>query len=302
MAAVSTILKELRAEFLTASVLPVTLAVAVSRYDTGSWDPGLYLLTLAGVIFLHLGTNTANDYYDHLSGADEANVEYARPFTGGSRLIQEEAISPRTVLTIAIIFFCAASVAGIFLFLRTGPAVIYLGITGTVLGFFYTAPPVRLASRGLGEAAVFAGYSLVGIGAYIVQTGELTFHSVIAALPLGLLTTAIIIINEFQDMNADRSAGKNTLVVKLGRKKAVWLFAAVILTGVAGPVIFGTAIGLTPTLTLISLLALPIAIRAVVTVAANYDSPKALTPANGSTIICHLATGILLIAAYIFAS
>ena len=292
------ILKELRAEFLTASILPVTLATAAVRYDTGSWDLTLFLLTLAGTVFLHLGTNTANDYYDHISGADEANVEYARPFTGGSRLIQEGAISPRAVLIMAIAFFSAAAAAGIFLLLYAGPVIILLGFIGIFLGFFYTAPPVRLAARGLGEIAVFAGYWLIGLGTYIVQTGNITPHAMIGAIPLGMLTTAIIIINEFQDMNADRSAGKKTLVVRFGRKNAVWLFAVVIF-GASVPIITGVLTGHAPRMTLIGLVGLPLAIKAVVTASTAYDSLDTLRSANGSTIICHLATGILLITAYI---
>ncbi len=298
MTSAKIILRELRAEFLTASILPVTLATAAVRYDTGSWDLTLYLLTLAGVVFLHLGTNTANDYYDHISGADEANIEYARPFTGGSRLIQEGSISPGTVLTMAIAFFSAATTAGVFLLFYAGPIIILLGIVGIFLGFFYTAPPIRLAARGLGEIAVFAGYWLIGPGTYIVQTGDLTLHSMIGALPLGMLTTAIIIINEFQDMNADRSAGKKTLVVRLGRKNAVWLFALVIL-GASVPIITGVIAGYAPRITLIGLISLPLAIKAVVTAATSYNSLDTLKSANGSTVICHLATGILLIIAYI---
>ncbi len=287
----------MRAEFLTASILPVTLATAAVRYDTGSWDLTLYLLTLAGAVFLHLGTNTANDYYDHISGADEANTEYARPFTGGSRLIQEGAISPAAVLLMAVLFFSAAAAAGVFLFLHAGPVIILFGSIGIFLGFFYTAPPVRLAARGLGEIAVFTGYWLIGLGTYFVQTGSVDFPAAAAAVPLGLLTTAIIIINEFQDTNSDRSAGKKTLVVRLGRKNAVWLFAFVIF-GASVPIVTSVFTGDAPRMTLIALAGLPLAVKAVVTASKAYDSPDTLRSANGSTVICHLATGILLVIAY----
>ncbi len=298
MPTAKTILKELRAEFLTATILPVSVATAAARHDTGSWDLQLFLLTLFGAVFLHLGTNTANDYYDHLSGADEANTEYARPFTGGSRLIQERAISPKGVLAIAVSCFAAAVAAGIILFLRSGPVILLFGVIGIFLGVFYTAPPVRLAARGLGEIAVFTGYWLIGLGTYVVQTGGAGLSSAVGAVPLGMLTAAIVIINEFQDMRSDRSAGKDTLVVRLGRRKAVRLFSFAIF-GAYVPIIAAAATGMAPRMTLAALAGLLLAVKAVTTASAAYDTPGDLIIANALTVICHLITGILLTAAYI---
>jgi len=110
-------LKELRAEFLPASILPVLVAGSLAYYEEGTFDAYLFSLTLLGVAFMHLGTNVANDYYDHISGNDILNKDYVRPFTGGSRLIQEGMISPRAVLATAVSFFAAATIVGIFLFL-----------------------------------------------------------------------------------------------------------------------------------------------------------------------------------------
>ncbi len=298
MASTKVILKELRAQFLTVSVLPVILAAALARYETGTWNPILFCLTLAGVVFLHFGTNTANDYYDHISGTDKANTEYVSPFTGGSRLIQNGAIAPRTVLIMSISFFAAASAAGALIYISAGPVVIFLGIFGIFLGFFYTAPPVRLAGRGLGEIAVLTGFWLMSIGTYFVQTGSINLHSIIGTLPLALLTTAIIVINEFQDIKSDELTGKRTLVVRLGRKRSVWLFAGIILSAFI-PVIAGILAAGVPLLALVGLLPVPLALKAISTAREHYDSPEKLIPGNGSTILCHLATGILLTAAYI---
>jgi len=289
---------ELRAPFLTVSVLPVLLAAAVARHETGLWDPLLFWLTLAGAVLLHLGSNTINDWFDHRSGNDEANTDFAAPFTGGSRMIQAGHVTPRGVLTLSIGLFAAAALVGIYLYTVRGPAVILLGLTGLVLGILYTEPRAMLAGRGLGEAAIFLAFGLISVGAFYIQTGYVSAQILAASLPLASLTTAIIIINEFQDAAADRATGKRTLIVRLGRKRGTALFAAVMLSAYV-PAVAGAWSGLMPRWTLLGLASLPVALRAISVTVRSYDDPRALTPANAATIVAHLATGILLTAAYL---
>ncbi len=298
MARLENILKEFRAEFLTASVLPAFLGLSVAVYETGRWEPWLFVLTLAGAVFLHIGTNVANDYFDHLSGADEANREFARPFTGGSRLIQEKRISPRVVLTIAVLFYLAAASAGVLLIMARGTAILLFGLFGLFLGIFYTAPPVRLAARGAGEAAVGIGYGLITAGTYYVQTGTFSAASAAASIPLAFLVAAIVTINEFQDAPGDAAAGKRTLVVRLGRKKAVRFYSLLMIGGFVS-IAAGAALGFMPVLALAALLPALIAFRAISVARRFHDDPAALVPANARTIVCHLATGALLIAAFL---
>ncbi len=301
MARLKTILKELRAEFLTASVLPAALGLSVAVYETGGWEPGLFFLTLAGVVFLHIGTNVANDYFDHISGADEANLEFASPFTGGSRLIQEKRISPRAVMTTALLFYLAAAVTGVFLYMARGTAIVVLGLAGLFLGVFYTAPPFRLASRGAGEAAVGLGYGLITAGAFYVQTGRFGAQCLAASIPLAFLVAGIVTINEFQDAAGDAKAGKRTLVVRLGRERAARFYSILMLAGFVS-IAYGVVFGFMPESTLIALLPAVIAFKAVSVARRHYDDPAALVPANASTIICHLVTGLLLTAAYLFSA
>ncbi|MCK4237384.1 MAG: prenyltransferase, partial [Candidatus Krumholzibacteria bacterium] len=206
--------KEFRAEFLTASVIPVLLATAVARHETGLFDTFLFVMTLAGVVFLHLGTNIANDFFDHLSGNDILNTQYVRPFTGGSRLIQDGLITPRAVIMTSIAFFAAAVIVGIVLTMIRGPVILLFGLAGIVSGYFYTAPPLRFANRGLGETIVGVNFGLlIVMGTYYVQTGSISGGCIVASLPLTFLVASVILINEFQDSTADALAGKRTLVV-----------------------------------------------------------------------------------------
>ncbi len=294
-------LKELRAEFITGSVTPVILSTALVRFETGTFSSLLFILTLLGVVFLHLGANTANDYFDHLSGNDIVNREYVRPFTGGSRLIQNKLISPGTVLVTSLSFMAAAVTVGIFLAAMTGTAIIIFGITGIISGWFYTAPPFRLSHRGFGEFVIGFAFGMIGIGTYYVQTGTVTTHCILLSLPLAFLITSIIVINEFQDSRADLRVGKKTIVVRMGKKRAVWLFSALTAASCL-PVIIGTTAGIMPPLTLISLLTLPIGLKAIRTAAKHYNTSVDLLPANRSAIINHILTGIILAIVYFSAS
>lgn len=291
-------LRELRAPFLTVSVFPVLLAVAVARYESGSWNPLLFWLTLAGAVLLHLGANTINDWFDHRSGNDAANVDFASPFTGGSRMIQEGLISPHGVLVLSLSLFAAACAVGVVLLVLRGPTILLFGAVGIALGVLYTEPHALLAGRGFGEFAILAAFGLIAVGAYWVQTGTLTSQGLLAPLPLALLTTAIIIVNEFEDARADASTGKRTLVVRLGSNRAVALFAAVTL-GAYVPIVAGAAARIMPAWTLLGLVPLPLAARAIATAASSHEDPKRMAPANAATILCHLATGVALTLVYL---
>lgn len=301
MNTISTWLRELRLPFLTATIAPALVGAALARHDAGRIDAGLLLLAVAGAALLHLGTNVVNDYFDHRSGADGVNVRFVSPFTGGSRLIQEGRLSPRAVLAGAIVLFAAAAAVGVALLVRRGPVILLFGLAGLLSGWFYTAPPVRLAHRGWGELLVGVNFGLlVTVGTYWVLTGRVTAESVVASLPLTFLVADIIIINEFQDSAADRLAGKRTLVVRLGTRRGVALYAATALLAYL-PIAAGAAAGLMPPVTLVALLPGVFALRALATARRHHAETTALAPANAATILCHLLTGICLAGAYLIA-
>ena len=291
-------LVELRTPFLTVSILPVLLATAIARSETESWDPLLFWLTLAGAVLLHLGSNTINDWFDHRSGNDEINVEFVSPFTGGSRMIQAGFVTPRGVLILSVILYALAALIGIYLFTVRGPAIILFGITGLVFGILYTAPHAMLSGRGLGEIAIFLAFGLIAVGAFYVQTGYISALILVGPLPLAIFTTAIIIINEFQDATADGTTGKYTLIVRLGRNRGVILYTAVMLMAYI-PIVAGVFTGLMPRLALLGLVTLPVSLKAIQVAAKTHDDPRAMTPANALTIIAHLATGIILTLVYV---
>lgn len=283
-----------RAPFLTATIVPVLLGGAVTSLLGYPVDLGLLGLTLLAASLLHVGTNTANDYFDHRSGTDEATWDYIVPFSGGSRSIQMGLISAQGMLTVSLVAFFLGGLVAIPLILKAGLPVLYLGIVGALSGFFYTAPPLRLcARRGLGEFLVGLNFGpLVVAGSTLVQTGRLEPVAFLVGIPVGLLTAAILWINQFPDLEGDRSTGKNNLVVILGKARA--RYGYVLLVGAAfGLIILMTFLNILPVLSLIALPAAYLGVKAIGTMFQHYDG-RLLRPANAGTINLHLVTGLLL--------
>lgn len=290
---------EVRAPFFTASIVPVVLGAVIAWVRLGTFHWGYFLLTLIAGLCLHAGTNVANDYFDHLSGADEGNVEFVRPYTGGSRMIQKGLMSPREVLAESLLFFAVGSLIGVYLAYARGPIVLILGIIGLFSGFFYTAPPFRLTATGLGEVIVGLNFGLLmTLGSFYVQAGSLAWEPVVAAVPVAMLIAGVLYINEFQDAPADAAAGKTHLVVRLGRETAVRGYEVLVAVTYLS-IVAGVAARLISPFTLLGLITLPIAIKAVRTARAHYDHYLKLTPANVGTVMIHMLTGVLLSVGYI---
>ena len=299
MKSVALWLRAARAPFFTGAAVPVFVGISVAWYATHNIDWPLAGLTLLGMLLLHAAANLANDYYDHLSGGDAANTEFASPFTGGSRVIQQGLLSPRKILAAAALCIGLASLIGVYLFTVRGPVIIALGLIGIGGGYFYTAPPFRFAYRGFGELFIGLNFGVLPtLGAAFVQTGADKFRlalapALIASIPVALLIIAILWINQFQDMNADAQVGKRNWVVRLGRKRASVVYAAMMLATYA-VIAGGVAAGVLPPPAMLGLLALPIAIGGIRTALRSYDDIPNLTPANAATIGAHLVTGVLL--------
>lgn len=287
-----------RAPFLTASIVPVLLgtAIAWSVTDTIYW--GFFLLALLAGMLLHMGTNVINDYFDSKSGNDEVNREFVRPFSGGSRVIQLGLLTPLEVLSGGLLFFLFSALIGFYLAWARGPLILALGAIGLISGMFYTGGLFNWAKRGIGELLVGLNFGiLMTLGAYYVQTQSFSWLPVIAAVPVSLLIAAVLYINEFPDYTADKQVGKNTLVVRLGRERAVVVYT-LIMVAVYLSIVAAVATAVLPVTALLGLVTLPLAIRAIQYARKHHSSPFDLVPANALTVTSHLATGLLLTLAF----
>lgn len=293
---------ETRAPFLTVTIVPVVLGSSMSAAAGAGFNAAVFLLMLFGFVFLHVGTNVLNDYFDDKNGTDRKNTEFVFPFTGGSRLIQSGILKPSEVLVESIVFFAAgilligsASVA------LKSPFIVGVLAFALVSGVFYTAPPFKWAHRGLGEILIAINFGPVMVcAAYYAQAGGVVTGQVLAASVLpGLLAAAIVDINEFPDFQADKSTGKHNLIVRLGREKGRLLYY--LTTGTAYlSVIAAVIAGILPPVFIVSLLGLPFTIKASAVLWKNYGDSKALAPACAMTVLAHLVSGVAVIAGVFF--
>ncbi len=301
---------EIRAGFLTASIAPVILGTAVAWGLTGVFLLDVFILTLIAGVCLHIGANVSNDYFDHTTegtGSDDINKEFIRPFSGGSRVIQEGLLSPKEVLLGSFVFFAIGGFIGVYLAFTRGWLILVIGVLGAGSGFFYTAPPFRLVKRGIGEIFIGLNFGvLMVLGSYYVQAQDIAIEPIMVSLPLSLLIAGVLYINEFPDFVADRDAGKKTAVVRLGRKRAakgyvvlmvatyLLILVPVILPYLNPGCIFGISV-----YSLIGLATLPLGVFACRVALKTYEEPMKLVPANLSTILIHLLTGLILSLAYV---
>jgi 1,4-dihydroxy-2-naphthoate octaprenyltransferase len=165
---------------------------------------------------------------------------------------------------------------------------------GALSGFFYTAPPLRLCARkGLGELLVGLNFGpLMVAGSTLVQTGHIESVALLAGIPVGLLTAAILYINQFPDMEGDRATGKNHLIVVLGKARARYGYVFLVV-GAFTLIVVMALMGVLPLLSLIALVGSYLGIRAIITIFQHYDD-RLLRSANAGTINLHLITGLLL--------
>ncbi len=286
-----------RLPFLTATAIAVLLGTAIAWKD-GFLNLPLFLLTLAGVACFHIGTNVINDYFDFGSNADNVNLT-PTPFSGGSRVIQRGLLAPSSVRNLALLFYVTGAAIGLILVAVRGAGVLALGTAGFLLGFLYTAPPFRLAHRGLGEIAVGLGFGpVIVVGTYFVQAGRWSAEAVYASLPVALLITAVLYINEFPDKHWDAKTGKRTLIVRLPTPAAINGYLLMVLAAYA-IIVIGVIARVMPVATLLGLLTIPMARNAFNTLRRHHAYPYRLIPANATTIFVHLLTGLLLFAGYV---
>ena len=285
----------MRLPFLSATIMPILVGAAVVKFTGLPVDWSLLGLTLLGGSLLHIGTNTSNDYFDHLSGTDSINYNYSnKGLNGGSRGIQMGLITPAGVRNLTIIVFALSIVVGIPLIQEAGIKVLWLGLIGFLSGLFYTAPPFRFSSRkGMGELLIGLNFGpLMVAGSALVQTGELLPEAFLAGIPLGFLIAAVVYVNEFPDHDSDKKTGKNTLIVVFGPEKARVGYVALV-SGAFLSIVLLVLNGTLPSLVLIALLASYFGVTSIQTLYKYYNS-RLLEPANWGTIIMHSATGILL--------
>lgn len=282
-----------RPAFLSVTLVAVLLGLASAAYDGLRIDLPKAGLTLFFALCAHAGVNVINDYYDALNGSDAANTERLFPFTGGSRFIQNGVLSLRATAWFGYALLASVVPAGLWLAAHSAPGLIGIGLAGLVVGWAYSAPPLQLMCRGLGEVAIAAGWLLVVVGTDFVQRGTWAGLPVVLAVPYTLHVVNILYINQFPDRAADALAGKRTLVVRLGAERARWGYLAIALSAHSW-LLAAICAGALPLLAGLASLTLIPALLAARGLIHNATSPAGLTPAIRNSIVAANLHGLLL--------
>ena len=277
-----------RPRTLPAAVAPVLVGTALAATE-GTFRPLTFVAAMLGALFIQVGTNLSNDYSDARRGADtEDRLGPVRVTAGGL-------VPPRQVLVATYVAFGLAVLAGAYLIATSGWELLLVGAASILAGVLYTGGPRPYGYEGLGEVFVFLFFGVVAVtGSYFAQVESLSWEAFVLAVPVGLLAAAILVVNNVRDLETDRRAGKRTLAVRLGRRRARRLYSGMVYAAFACaplPWLLGSD-ELSAWLAL-PLPALPLAVPVVRTVRTRTDGPS-LNGALARTGMLQLVFCILL--------
>jgi 1,4-dihydroxy-2-naphthoate octaprenyltransferase len=231
----------MRPRTLPAAVAPVLVGSALAWHDR-VFDPVAALICLAFALLIQIGTNFANDYYDFVKGADTPRR------VGPVRAVAAGLVAPAVMRRAMVLVLSAAFLLGLTLIAWGGPWLIAVGAASVLCAIAYTGGPYPLGYHGLGDVFVFLFFGLIAVGAtYFVQAGRVSAEALLFAVPVGLLATNILLVNNYRDVATDRLAGKHTLVVRFGERFAQGQFTLSLLVALAVPAYYwlrGEGIGM----------------------------------------------------------
>ncbi len=226
-----------RPKTLPVAIAPILIGSAMA-WDDGGFHSGAALIAAACALLITIGTNLCNDYADFISGADTEDRK------GPTRVTQAGLIAPGHVKAATILVFSLATVLGMYLVDRGGWGVLLVGLASIMAGILYTAGPWPYGYKGLGDVFVLIFFGPVAVaGTYYVQTLELTSTVIIAGFAPGLLSVAILTVNNIRDIEEDRNVNKKTLVVRFGRKFGIGLWLGCVTIAALLPLEFVRATG-----------------------------------------------------------
>jgi 1,4-dihydroxy-2-naphthoate octaprenyltransferase len=290
-----------RPKFFPASVLPVLAGTAWGVHTAGSVDVLAFLLALVATVCVHAGANVINDVGDESGGTDRRNTDRIYPYTGGSRFIQAGIMDASAMARLGTSLLAIAAIAGLVLILMKGPTVLAFGLAGVLLAVLYSVGPVRLASVGVGETAIFIAFGVLPVtGAAWLQSGQLDTPSLMFSVPIGAWVAAILLINEVPDIAADSATGKRTLPVRFGLDGTAMIYGLLQLMALAA-VIQLTVTGELPLLApLLPAGLILLAAKASAAIRRGVADRDAMTKAIESTLAIHTLGSVWLTGVAVF--
>ena len=263
--------------FLYAGLLPYLLGAAWAYAMAGRFDAPIFWSGLAGVVLAVIGVEAFNEYFDSRMGTDRVfNPDDSPPMSDA-------------VMWLGVAAFAGALAVGVYLTFRGGWPILAFAVLGGLAAIFYVAPPIRWAYRGLGETVIALSYGpWMVLGSLYLHTGEVSWGALWASLVPGLLIMSLAVVNAIPDFHQDRLVGKRNLVVRLGRRRGVWLYLGLAAAGLL-VVPVGVAAGVFPPACLAALLALPLLATSARRAFPTYEQPRQFVAAIRSVVGCYAA-------------
>jgi 1,4-dihydroxy-2-naphthoate octaprenyltransferase len=283
---------EARPKFLLLSVVIVFSGVSIAWND-GTFYLGWALLSLLGLLLAHISVNVLNDYFDYRSGVDLKTQR--TPFSGGSGILPTAQLTQKQVFWMGMGSFLLTIPIGIYFIIARGWLLLPLLVVGALCILAYT--PIMLKIRWPEWAAGLGLGTLPLLGVYYIQTATYTIPAVVASVPFGILVHNLLLLNEFPDVEADRTVNRKTLPIYIGKRRAGIIYSALTVL-VYLWIIGGVVTGIMPVFSSVALLIFPIATKAIKG-ALNPEKPSNLIPAMANNVLVVLLTSLLLGVGYI---
>ncbi|NWJ21938.1 prenyltransferase [Marine Group I thaumarchaeote] len=290
---ISVWLRVIRVRFLLASIIAVSVGLAITWWHTGNISIFDAILTMCGVLALHASVDLLNDYWDFKRGID--TTTHRTKMSGGSGVLPEGLLKPAQVYAAGIAFLIIGTAIGIY-FIATDGIVIGIILAFAVISIYFYS--TKIVDWGLAEVFVAIKGSMIVMGTYFVQTSQITEQSVLAGIVIGVLSSLVLFITSFPDHDADKAKGRKTLVISLGMQKAcsiLWIFPAI----TYGITIIAVVFEIFPVFCLIILSTVPLIIKSGYRLKQNYDKLTNLIPVMSSTLYFSRITGALLVVGFL---
>ena len=279
----------IRIRFLLASVIAVSVGLALNWWQNSSIDLLDALLTFAGVMALHASVDLLNDFWDFKRGIDTKTKR--TKMSGGTGVLPEGLLKPSSVYRAGIMFLFIGSLIGAYFVITDGILIaIILGFAILSIYFYST----KIVDSGLGEFFVAVKGSMIVIGTFFIQSGQINVESILGGIIVGSLSALVLFIASFPDHDADKSKGRKTLVIAVGKEKASKLFWIFPLMSYSA-IILGISANLFPLSSLISFLGMPLMIKSGLGLQKNYNHVENLVPFMSSTLLFSRITGALFV-------
>src|SRR5690242_9380227 len=249
--------RAIRIRFLLASVIAVSNGISISFWKYGTFNLSYAALTFVGVICLHASVDLLNDYWDYKRGTDK--ITKRTKFSGGTGVLSENLIKPKMVYTMAMIFLVLGVLVGTYFVIIRGITIaVILGFAILAIYFYSTS----IVNAGLGELFVAIKGSLIVIGSFYVQIEVIDPSAIYVGTIIGILSASVLFVNSFPDYDADRSTGRRTLLIMIGKQKGSRLFPILVLSPYI-LILVGIFLGYTKILSLACLASLPYVVKAM---------------------------------------